>query len=137
MRRGWMKWWSVITREHEIEVFFISVLLLSFVQIRRVPHFSLFRVIYGHFSSWHHRRDLDVHHLLPSALSDQDTLENDTSGGTNTLHSITNAVAVEDAERKSMSQCELTTHICPPCLGEGLSCVLSTGESARQTQKHW
>lgn len=66
-------------------VFFISVLLLSFVQIRRIPHFSRFRVIYGRFSSWHHRRDLDVHHLLPSARSEQDTLENDTSGGTNTF----------------------------------------------------
>lgn len=83
MMRGWMKWRSVITREREIGVFFISVLLLSFVQIRRIPHFSQFRVIYGRFSSWHRRRDLDVHHLLPSARSEQDTLETDTSGGTN------------------------------------------------------
>lgn len=136
MRRGWMKWWSVITWEHEIGFFFsISVLLLSFVQIRRIPHFSLFRVIYGCFSSWHHRRDLDVHHLLPPAHSEQDALENDTSGGTSTFHSITNAV--EDAERKSMSQCELTAHTRPPGLRSGLSCVLSTSERARQTQKHW
>lgn len=78
-----------------------------------------------------------MHHLLSSARSDQDTLEIDTPGGTNKLHSITNAVAVEDAERKSMSQCELAAHTCPPCLREGLSCVLSTSESARQTQKHW
>lgn len=90
--------------------------VVRYHMISRIPHFSLFKVIYGCFSSWHHRSDLDVHHLQPSARSGQDTLENDTSGGTNTLHSVTNAAAVEDAERKSMSQCELTTHTCPPCL---------------------
>lgn len=31
---------------------------------------------------------------------------------------------LEDAERKSMSQCDLTTHTCPTCFGERLSCIL-------------
>lgn len=90
-------------------------LLLSFVQKRRIPHFSLFKVINGQFSSWH---------LQSSARSDQDTLGNDASGGTNALHYIMNTVAAQDAERKSMSLCELTTHTCPPCLRYWLSCVL-------------
>lgn len=31
---------------------------------------------------------------------------------------------LEDAERKSMSHCDLTTHTCPTCFGERLSCIL-------------
>lgn len=31
---------------------------------------------------------------------------------------------LEDAERKSMSHCDLTTHTCPTCFRERLSCIL-------------
>lgn len=60
----------------------MTVLPLSFVPIRRIPPFSLFGLKNGAFSSWRHRRDLDVHHLQSSARLDQDTLEMYTSGVT-------------------------------------------------------
>lgn len=111
-----MDGWRSSPLSHESTKVF---LLLGFVQKRRVPHFSLFKVINGWFSLCHLQRDLQS-----SARSDQDTLGNDASIGTNALHYITNTVAVQDAERKSMSQCELMTHTCPPCLRYWLSCVL-------------
>lgn len=51
-----------------------------------------------------------MHHLQSSARSDQDTLEMCPSRSTKTSHFRTNTVAVEDAERKSVSQRERTSH---------------------------
>lgn len=99
-----MDGWRSSPLSHESTKVF---LLLSFVQ-KRIPYFSLFEVINVRFSYCHLRRDLQS-----SARSDQDTLGNDTSGGTNAVHYITNTVAAQDAERKSMSVCELTTHVHP------------------------
>lgn len=83
-------------------VVFMTVLPLSFVQIRRIPPFSLFGVINGWFSSCSSK----MYTLVAQR------------------HYRTNTVAVEDGESKSMSQCELTSHTRPSRLYYWLSCAL-------------
>lgn len=104
-------------------------LLLSFVQKKGIPNFSLFKVINGQFSSWHLQRDLQS-----SARSDQDTLGNDASGGTNALHYIMNTVAAQDAERKS-SVWAHNPHMSTLFQILTFLCFLTTSESACQTHK--